>query len=114
MTRTAVNWAAASGIMNGYEGDLFGPEDAVTREQMAVILYRYAQYKEHDTAATSDLTGYRDADAVSAFALPALQWASAEGLISGTDAAEIDPHGTATRAQVAVLLMRFCGLVFTP
>ena len=103
----AVIWANANGIVAGYDDTTFGPNDAITREQMAAILYRYAQYKAYRTTASADLSGYVDADAVSAYALPALQWASAEGLVTGTSSNTLTPDGSATRAQVATIFMRF-------
>ena len=103
----AIAWANANGIVTGYDEATFGPNDAITREQMAAILYRYAQYKAYRTTASADLSGYVDADAVSAYALPALQWASAEGLVTGTSSTTLTPDGSATRAQVATIFMRF-------
>ena len=103
----AVIWADANSIVTGYDDTTFGPNDAITREQMAAILYRYAQYKAYRTTASADLSGYVDADAVSAYALPALQWASAEGLVTGTSGTTLTPDGSATRAQVATIFMRF-------
>ena len=103
----AVAWAAANGIVNGYNDTTFGPNDPITREQMAAILYRYAQYKGMDTTAAAELTGYTDAGSVSAYAEPAMAWACGEGLISGTSATTLSPLGTATRAQVVTILMRF-------
>ena len=103
----AVIWANANGIVTGYDEATFGPNDAITREQMAAILYRYAQYKAYRTTASADLSNYVDADAVSAYALPALQWANAEGLVTGTSGTTLTPDGSATRAQVATIFMRF-------
>lgn len=104
----AVAWAAANNIVGGYGNGLFGPNDTITREQMAAILYRYAQYKGYDVTASADLSGYSDAAQVSSYALAALQWANAEGLVNGTSDTTLTPGGSATRAQVAVILMRFC------
>lgn len=104
----AVAWAAANNIVGGYGNGLFGPNDTITREQMAAILYRYAQYKGYDVTASTDLSGYSDAAQVSSYALAALQWANAEGLVNGTSDTTLTPGGSATRAQVAVILMRFC------
>lgn len=104
----AVAWAAANNIVGGYGNGLFGPNDTITREQMAAILYRYAQYKGYDVTASADLSGYSDAAQVSSYALAALQWANAEGLVNGTSGTTLTPGGSATRAQVAVILMRFC------
>lgn len=104
----AVAWAAANNIVGGYGNGLFGPDDTITREQMAAILYRYAQYKGYDVTASADLSGYSDAAQVNSYALAALQWANAEGLVNGTSDTTLTPGGSATRAQVAVILMRFC------
>lgn len=92
----------------GYSDELFGPNDTITREQMATILYRYAQYKGCDTAAKADLSKYTDAAQVGSWASDAIRWANAEGLVNGTSAATLTPKGSATRAQVAVILTRFC------
>lgn len=104
----AVAWASANGIVGGYGNGNFGPNDPITREQMAAILYRYAQYKGYDTSASADLSVFADAGQISAYAVPALQWANAEGLINGTSTTTISPDGSGTRAQIAVILMRFC------
>lgn len=104
----AVAWASAKGIVGGYGGGLFGPHDSITREQTAAILYRYAQYKGYDVSKTADLSGYADAGHVSAYAAPCMKWASAQGLISGVASGKLSPCATATRAQIAMILMRFC------
>lgn len=101
-------WAAANGIVSGYGDGRFGPNDALTREQLAAILYRYAQYKGYDLSGTGSLSGYSDASAISSYARTAMAWANAEGLITGTSGNLLSPKGTATRAQTAVILMRFC------
>ena len=103
----AVNWAAEEGIVNGYSDTAFGPNDAITREQMAAILMNYAEYKGQDVSARADLSGYTDADTVSGWASDAVQWANAEGLINGMSDTELAPKGHATRAQVAAILQRF-------
>ena len=105
---SAVAWASANGIVEGYGNDRFGPDDTITREQMAAILYRYAQYKGYDvTASDGSLSGYTDAGQVSAWAQTAMVWANAKGLITGTGAAVLNPLGNASRAEVAAILMRF-------
>ena len=103
----AVGWASANGIVGGYDNETFGPGDPITREQMAAILYRFAQTRGWDTTAWADLSGYADAGEISAYALPALQWANGAGLIAGSGGA-ILPGDSATRAQVAAILMRLC------
>ena len=104
----AVNWAAANNIVNGYGDDQFGPTDTITREQMMAILYRYAQYKGYDVTASADLSAYTDAANISSYAVSAMQWAVGEGLINGVTNTTLVPGGSATRAQVAAILMRFC------
>ena len=102
----AVNWAAANGIVGGYGNGKFGPEDSITREQMAVLLYNYAKFKGYDMTATTDLTAFSDDEKVSDWAEYAMKWAVAEGLINGSNNA-LNPLGTASRAEVAQILMNF-------
>lgn len=106
----AVTWAAENGIVGGYGGGLFGPEDNITREQLAAILYRYAQVKGYDVSVGEDtnILSYADALDVSEWAIPAMQWACGSGVIEGVTEATLVPGGTATRAQVATMLIRFC------
>lgn len=104
---TAVNWAASVGVVNGYEDDTFRPNDAITREQMAAILYNYADYKGYDVSARADLSDYADAASISSWAEDVLAWANAEGLINGMTATTIDPQGATTRAQTAAMFERF-------
>lgn len=104
----AVAWAAGNEIVTGYSKEKFGPDDAITREQLAAILYRYAQYKNIDVTRTADLSGYTDTAQISAYAETAVKWANAEGLITGVTDTMLKPAGTATRAQAAEILMRFC------
>ena len=102
---TAVNWAANVGVVNGYEDNTFRPNQPITREQLAAILMNYANYKGQDVSNRADLTSYTDQP--SAWANEAMQWAVAEGLISGVTNDELQPQGNATRAQVAAILQRF-------
>ena len=104
----AVRWAASEGIVEGYSDAVFAPGDPITRQQMAVLFYRYAQYKGWDVSARSDLSGYEDASEISAWAQSAMSWANAEGLVTGVSAEALTPRAAATRAQVATMLMRFC------
>lgn len=104
----AVAWASTNGVVSGYESGLFGPEDQVTREQLAAILYRYALISGKDTEKTADLSGYTDSVTISTWAPQALKWAVGSGLISGTGANTLSPRGTATRAQIAVILQNYC------
>ncbi|MGI5858734.1 MAG: subtype B tannase, partial [Tepidanaerobacteraceae bacterium] len=103
----AVVWAAENEIVKGYGNDLFGPDDPITREQMAVILKNYAKFKGYDTSAKADLTAFIDNAAISSWAVDALSWANAEGLITGMGNSLLAPQGKAERAQVATILMRF-------
>ena len=104
----AVAWANANGIVSGYGSGKFGPNDKVTREQLAAILYRYAQYKKYDVSGANSLDGYADAQSVSSYAVPALQWANVAGVVTGKSGSKLDPKGNAARAEVAAMLMRFC------
>ena len=104
----AINWAAANGIVNGVSETSFAPDNQITREQMAAILYRYAQFKGYDVSASNSLTNYTDASQISEYATTAMQWANAEELITGRTSTTLAPQGTATRAEVATILMRFC------
>ena len=105
----AVTWAASQGIVGGYGNGLFGPEDNITREQLASILYRYAQSKGYDTSVgeNTNILSYTDALEISEYAIPAMQWACGAGIMEG-NAGYLTPQGDATRAQVATMLMRFC------
>ena len=103
----AVVWANANGIVTGYDNGLFGTDDSITREQMAAILYRYAQFKGYDVTASASLTAYADSMDLSDWAGAAMRWANAEELITGMTSETLVPGGSATRAQVAIILMRF-------
>ena len=105
----AVAWASANGIVDGYGDGRFGPNDTITREQMAAILYRYAQRKGQDVTVSAALSQFTDADTASGYAVDALRWAVGEGLISGKGSGVLGPKGAASRAQVAVILHRFAG-----
>ncbi|MFR7445846.1 MAG: S-layer homology domain-containing protein [Evtepia gabavorous] len=105
----AVAWAAANDIVNGTSATTFAPNSPITREQMATMLYRFAQYKGMDVVTLQEhLTGYPDGDQVSDYAIPAMNWAVGQGLIAGMENGTLVPQGSATRAQVATILMRFC------
>lgn len=103
-----VAWAASCGVVNGYSDGRFAPDDTITREQMAAILYRYAQYKGFDVSGRADLSGYRDGNRISPYARDAMAWANQAGLINGVGNNTLSPGGSATRAEVAAILMRFC------
>lgn len=104
----AITWAAENGIVSGFSADTFGPDQNITREQMAAILYRYATYKKYDVSTAGDLSKFPDADKVSSYAVDAMKWANAAGLINGSNDGKLYPAGNATRAQVAAILTRFC------
>ena len=101
-----VAWASANGIVTGYQDGTFGPEDAVTREQLAAILYRYARYMGWDTTAAGQLDRFSDGNTVAAYAKEAMAWANGAGLVNGTDGGALAPAATATRSQVAAIIMR--------
>jgi hypothetical protein len=103
----SVAWASANGIVNGYGGGLFGPDDDVTREQFAAILQNFARWLSLDVSKSADISGYEDAGKVSGWALSSVQWAFAEGLLTGRASTTLAPEGTATRAEAAAMLMRF-------
>lgn len=105
----AVKWAAAHEIVSGYGNGKFGPENEITREQLAAILWRYAKYKGYDVSVgeSTNILSYKDFDQVSSYAIPALQWVCGEGIMSGYDG-YLTPRDTATRAQAAAMLTRFC------
>ena len=102
----AVSWAAANGVVNGVGNNKFDPEGKITREQMATILFRYAQKKGIDTSKRGNLGDFPDVNRVSSYAKDAVQWAVGEKIINGSDG-KLLPQGSATRAQVATILMRF-------
>ncbi|MBE6945023.1 MAG: hypothetical protein E7459_02920 [Ruminococcaceae bacterium] len=102
----AIAWANANGIVLGYGDDTFRPNQAITREEMALIMYRYAAFKGCDTHQGADLSGYSDAQTVSPWAKDAMAWANAAGLIQGRTETTLAPKGTATRVELATILMR--------
>ena len=108
----SVNWAAANGIVLGYDDGRFGPDDSITREQFAAILYRYVRYKGYDVSVGEDtnILSYEDALKVSDWAVSAMQWACGSGVINGTSESMLSPQDTATRAQAAAMIMRFVTL----
>lgn len=110
----AVLWATENGIVAGYDNGLFGTNDIVSRQQMATFLYRYAQYKGYDVSLVKGLENYTDSSTVASYAIRPMQWAVANGLINGTSATTLTPTGGATRAQVAVILMRFDEAIVIP
>lgn len=105
----AVAWASNAGIVNGTSGTTFSPNDLVTREQFAAMLYRYMQYTGADTSARASLSGFADAGKVSSYAADAVAWTVAEGVLNGRSATEIAPQGNCTRAEVAAMITRVFG-----
>lgn len=106
----AVTWAEENGIVGGIDSESFAPEAGVTREQLAAILYRYAQYKKYSVSVGEDtnILSYEDALQISTYAVSAIQWACGSGLMTGRTQTALAPVGTVTRAEVAVMLQRFC------
>ena len=102
----AIAWATEKGIFEGYGNGTFGPNDPITREQLAAIFYRYASHKGYDTSAVGSLEQFSDKDKASSWALDALKWAIGSGLMNGKGDT-LDPTGTATRAEIAAMLHRF-------
>ena len=106
----AVGWASENGIVEGYEDGTFRPASPITREQFAAILYRYAKHSGADVSKTAELTKFSDAGSVGSWAIEAMKWAVASGIIGGAEGNLISPQGNATRAQTAVMLVRYSGL----
>jgi len=104
----AVNWAAENGIVSGMSENSFAPDKEITREQMATVFYRYTKFKGYNVDERSKTDVYNDGEKISEWALDAVSWANATGLISGTSETELSPDMSATRAQMATILMRFC------
>ena len=107
----AIRWAASETIVTGYENSSFGTNDPITREQFVVMLYRYAQEQGYDVSVGEDtnILSYTDVADLSEYAIPAMQWAVGAGIITGTgDGSTLSPQGQTTRAEAAVMLMRFC------
>ena len=105
----AVAWASENGIVSGYGDHTFGPDDSLTREQMAMILYQYAQYKGYDvtTGESVDLSSFADGDQVGSWAKDCMRWAVAEKIIQGKGNNLLDPKGTARRCEMAQMLYGF-------
>lgn len=111
--KKAVAWAYENGVVNGISATSFGPDESVTREQMAAIFYRYSALCGFDVSQSGDISGYPDAGRVSKYAVSAMRWASGVGLIKGQSTSRgnmLSPRGEATRAEVATMLQRFAAL----
>lgn len=104
----AVAWASENGIVNGYDGKTFAPNDTATREQLAVIMHRYASYKNYDLAKTAELESFKDATLISDYAVESIKWAVANNIISGTSDTSISPKDFVQRCQISAILKRFC------
>ena len=103
---SAITWASSLGLVAGYKDGTFGPEDSITREQIAKILYLYAESKGYDVTASTDISDFKDASKVASYARKYMEWAVAEGLIKGSSG-NLNPKGNATRAEIAAILKRF-------
>ena len=105
-----IAWAAKNGIVNGMGDNLFAPDQEITREQLATILHRYAKFIEKDVSSgeNTNILSYNDFDEISEYAIPALQWTCGDGIMTGRTATTLNPKDTASRAEVATMLMRFC------
>ena len=103
----AITWTAENGIFADYDKDRFKPDDPITREQLAAIFYRYADYKDYDLTVKGDLDKFKDADEITDYAKTAMQWAVGSDLVKGKSGNLLDPQGTATRAEIAAMLHRF-------
>ena len=102
----AIIWAAENGIMSGYDGNTFGAADPVTREQLAAVYYRYAQYKGVDVSAQKDISSYKDVSDISAYAYPALQWACSVGILNGYENSTLNPSGYAQKVHTAQTMLK--------
>ena len=105
----AIAWASENGIVNGFTDGRFHPDTLITRQQLAAILYRYDTYRGHTPQGSAALDGYADASSVESWAAEAMSWANGNGLVTGVTPTTLVPNGTATRAQVAVILSRYTG-----
>ncbi len=103
----AITWAQKTGVVTGYENNTFRPNQAVTREELAQVLYNYAQYKKITLPALGDLSKFPDGDKVSPWARTAMKWATGLGVINGYEDSTLEPGGDSTRAQAASILMNF-------
>lgn len=104
----AIRWAQSTGVVTGYDAKTFGPNDNVTREQLAAILYRYTAHKGGDVSKRSTLAQFTDVNQISSWALENIQWANAVGMVNGRTDTTIVPKGNATRAEAASMIQRFC------
>lgn len=103
----AVAWAGGNGIVKGYSDGTFRPNDKITRQELAAMLYRYSQFKGYDISKMNELSAYTDKNEIGSWAMDSLKWANAQGLVKGRTETTIAPRGNATRAEAAAMLMRF-------
>ena len=103
----AVAWAAANKIVSGVSATEFAPHKNITREEMAAMIKNYSDYKKYDTSKRADLSKFVDANGISSWAIEAIKWANAEGIINGTNDSRINPENTATRAEAATLITKY-------
>ena len=104
----AIRWAQSTGVVEGYSAEAFGPDDPISREQMATILYRFAKNHKINVANTNTLAGFTDVNKVSAWALDAMKWANAVGLVQGRTTTTLVPEVSITRAEAATMVQRYC------
>ena len=111
-SRKAITWVSETGIMSGYDANTFGAADAITREQLASILWRYATYKGYDVSIgeNTNILSYADAFDISEYAIPAMQWACGAGIMSGDDNGSLTPKGTAEKVHLAQMMLKFSKL----
>jgi hypothetical protein len=105
--KKAANWASANGIILGYDNNRFAPNNSITRQEIAVVMYRYTAYRGYSVSKTTSLSGFTDATSIASWAETAMKWANAEGMIVGTSNTTLSPKGTASRSEVATIVMRF-------
>ena len=103
----AVVWAAKNKIVSGYSDGRFGPNDYITREQLAIMLYNFAKYKGKDLTKTNDLSAFSDSNKVASYAITQVKWAVGSGVITGTNG-KLNPKGNATRAEAASMIYKYC------
>lgn len=104
----AVKWATDNKLVNGYNNGNFGPEDSVLRQDLAIILYNYAKYKEKNITLSKELSEFKDKDSVSDYALNQMKWTVGAGVITGNEDKTLNPKGTATRAEAAAMFEKYC------
>ncbi|MCX4302508.1 MAG: leucine-rich repeat protein [Clostridia bacterium] len=105
---TAVKWASDKKIVSGYKNGNFGPNDPITREDLSVILYKYAKYKGKNLSKSNNLSAFSDRNKISSYALPQMKWAVGVGVITGNKNGTLNPRGTATRAEAAAMIQKYC------